>query len=395
MQRRDLLKTTAAGGLLSALAGLLPVPVAVAGEVKGSDSALALSELLATLAELDANFSLPQWHLRTPRDHAEARRVLLHTLTHGLQTWLEADPARPFFTSFIGPHKKVLGDNPDALYHSAVIDGSHRYRIYGNLAGATYTSFTIELGAGSESSGLGSTLNDTQFEADAEGNYEIIVSAEKAAGNWMPLSGGAASITTRHYYERPQSIGRDRLHRIPIAIENMDDAGPRAAPGDAAIAVGIRRVGEFIRRNVIRFDSSTSPAWVSRLPNQFPRPGRDDSNRNIDYAAVDNVYSMAPFVLKPDQALVMSGRFPPARFANVMLWNQFMQTFDYETRQVSLNRRQVELEADGSFRIVIAHRDPGTPNWLDTEGRGFGMVFWRFLLPEEAIEPIETAVITL
>ena len=26
------------------------------------------------------------------------------------------------------------------------------------------------------------------------------------------------------------------------------------------------------------------------------------------------------------------------------------------------------------------------PNWIDTEGRGFGLVFWRFFLPEGAVE---------
>jgi hypothetical protein len=63
-----------------------------------------------------------------------------------------------------------------------------------------------------------------------------------------------------------------------------------------------------------------------------------------------------------------------------------MQTFDYLNRQVTLNRRQTKLEPDGSFRIAIAHEDPGVPNWLDTEGRAFGLVFFRYMLPESEIE---------
>jgi len=31
--------------------------------------------------------------------------------------------------------------------------------------------------------------------------------------------------------------------------------------------------------------------------------------------------------------------------------------------------------------MILAHRDPGLPNWIDTEGRPFGLVFWRFMLP--------------
>ena len=49
--------------------------------------------------------------------------------------------------------------------------------------------------------------------------------------------------------------------------------------------------------------------------------------------------------------------------------------------------------ADGSIRIVLAHRDPGVPNWLDSEGRPFGIVFWRYFLPEGEIETPEAKVV--
>jgi hypothetical protein len=78
----------------------------------------------------------------------------------------------------------------------------------------------------------------------------------------------------------------------------------------------------------------------------------------------------------------MTGTFPECSFANVMLWNRHMQTLEYRHRRSSINMRQVALEPDGSYRIVIAHQDPGTPNWLDCEGHRTGTIFWRFLLPE-------------
>ena len=89
------------------------------------------------------------------------------------------------------------------------------------------------------------------------------------------------------------------------------------------------------------------------------------------------------------------GGFPRCRFANLVLWNRFMQTLDYETRTISLNRAQTVQDAQGNFEIIVAHRDPGRPNWLDTEGRPYGLMFWRFQLPEEDIQPLETEVITL
>lgn len=393
MQRRELLKGVALSGLVGGL--LAPTVAAVTQDKAESEAAQALTELQQALDKLELDFASPQWKLRTAQDFAEARRVMLHVLMHGLQCWLEADPARPFFTPFINQHKKMLGDNPDARYYSAVISDQHAYRIRGNLAGADYTSFTIELGAGADGDGIGSTLNDGQFESDENGDYEIIVSTEKVEGNWMPMTRGASSLTTRHYYEREQCINNDRLHHIPIEIQNLQKVTPRRPPNDADIAAGIRRVTAFVKSNVITMTSENSPSWVSRVPNQFVPPKKDDSHETITYAARDNVYSMAPFVLGPDQALLIRGRFPNCRFANVVLFNRFLQTFNYEERSISLNRAQTVLDDDGNFEMIVAHRDPKRPNWLDTEGRPYGIMFWRFQLPEGDIPPLVTEIITL
>lgn len=394
MHRRDLLKGAALSGVAGAL--LAPSVAAVAQQKADSAAAQALAQLQEALDALEAAFATPEWKLRTPQDFAEARRVLLHTLMHGLEAWLEADPARPFFTSFINQHKKMLGDNPDARYFSAVISDEHSYRIRGNIAGATYTSFTVELGAGTDGDGIGSTLNDTEFEVDDNGDYEIVLSAEKTTGNWMHLPKGATSLTTRHYYERKENINNDRLHHIPLDIRNINPVAPRPAPTDAEVAAGIRRVTTFIKGTVIPMDSSPMQLpWVSRVPNTFNPPVKDATNEGITYAAKDNVYSMAPFVLGPNQALVIRGSFPKCRFSNVVLFNRFLQTLNYEERTVSLNRAQTEQEDDGSFEMIVAHKDPGRRNWLDTEGRPYGIMFWRFQLPEGDIAPLETEVIEL
>jgi hypothetical protein len=43
----------------------------------------------------------------------------------------------------------------------------------------------------------------------------------------------------------------------------------------------------------------------------------------------------------------------------------------------------------------VAHDDPGLPNWIDTEGRQSGSIFWRFFLPEGTIETPQTEVVKL
>ena len=157
---------------------------------------------------------------------------------------------------------------------------------------------------------------------------------------------------------------------FPIDIECLQTTAPRVSPNDSDIAEGIQRVTTFVRGNVITMNAKNSPAWVSRIPNQFThrRSKMTVTHPSLMPQGITS-YSMAPFVLGPEQALVIRGRFPSCRFSNVVLFNRFLQTLDYEERTVSLNRTQTVLEEDGSFSMIIAHKDPGRPNWLDTEGR--------------------------
>jgi hypothetical protein len=411
MHRRDFLAGSATSlGLLGAAGLFAPraahatpdaaAPLAAEPSSDGSESGAALQELRAVLGRLEASFATDAWGLRGPLDQAEARRLAIFHLHHAIEVYFEPSPERPAWKRFVTPEKKLLGDNPDAIYYATPVSAGHAYRIRGNTAGATYTSFTVELGGGDggNPTGLGATLNDTEFEIARDGSYEIVASAAKPErGNWLRLDLGASSLSTRHYYERETSIAADQLHHIPLAIDRSDGAEPPPPPSDASVAAGIRRVARFLSTTVLpaRRDPAQLPPWVSIVPNEFPPPKLDDSNTRVGFAAKDNVYSMAPFQLAPDEALVIRGRFPKCRFANVVLWNRHTHTFDYRFRRVSLNRAQTQLEADGSFKIVLAASDPGVPNWLETEGRPFGSVFWRFLLPEGELAPLNAARVKL
>jgi cellulose biosynthesis protein BcsQ len=99
-------------------------------------------------------------------------------------------------------------------------------------------------------------------------------------------------------------------------------------------------------------------------------------------AALPNLY----VVPADHDALVIRGRWPECVFANLCLWNRWSQMYDYVNRQVSRNRANTTLNADGTFTLVLAHSDPGHANWIDTEGRNLGTMFFRFFLPEGEIE---------
>jgi hypothetical protein len=352
-----------------------------------TESRKAFHELLDLLREVDERWLGPEWMIQSPGDVADGHRALLHLLQGGLYTHFEDDPDHPFFRRIVSPSRKFTGDNPDALYYDAPVRAGRSYRIRGNTAGAVYVSLTVEAGAadgrfGSRTAGV---LNDTQFDVAADGSFEVTAGGRPRKRNWLALPEDAARITTRHYFEEETCVAA-HPHPVSLAIEVVDSLPPPPTPSDASIAAGIRRVANFVRTRTLEQPppgQRQQPPFVSVVPNQFPAPVKPG---DFALAAADAAYSMAPYLLGPDQALVMSGRWPACRCAVVCLWNRWMQTYDYTHRPTSRNRRQTRLERDGSFRMVLAHRDPGVPNWIDTEGRPFGLVFWRFMLPEGEIE---------
>jgi hypothetical protein len=356
----------------------------------------ALHELLDLLREVDERFAGPEWGIGDAASSVEATRAVMHLLQGGLVSHFEDDPDHPLFRRIVTPTRKMTGDNPDAIYYDAPVRSGLVYRVRGNKTGAVYVSITVERGPhdGGMGVGTGGVINDTQFDVAPDGSFEIQLGGPPRARNWLALPPDASRLTTRHYFEEERVVAADPTRHVALSIEVV--GGERrelAAPDDASVAAGIRRVANFVRARSLGMPPMAQreqPAFVSRTPNVFPKPARPG---DFVLSAFDAAYSMAPYVLGPDQALEMTGRWPRCRSGHVCLWTRHQMTYDYVNRPVALNRANTRLEPDGSFRMVIAHRDPGVPNWLDTEGRPFGIVFWRFFLPEGEIETPQARVV--
>lgn len=309
----------------------------------------------------------------------------------------ESSPARPEFRRIVSPSRKFTGDNGDAIYFDAPVSADHAYVIRGNTRGAIYFSLTIEMGT--ENGALGNktagVLNDTVMEIDEKGSFEVYLGGEPRERNWLALDPGASRVTTRSYFELKTCAAVDPTFEPRLDIEVVGALPAPATPSDDSVAAGIRRVAEFLRSRTLGMPplaQTEPPPFLSLVPNEFPAPVVPG---DFGLAAFDAHYSMAPYYLNPDEALVVTGRWPTCRFGNVCLWNRFQQTYDYVSRQTSLNRTQTQLDSDGCFRIVIAHEDPGVPNWIDTEGNPLGLVFWRFMLAEGEVETPQAEVIKL
>lgn len=426
MDRRDFMKTVGvAGGLVSLAGGLAACSeetAAPAGGASGDGDAAAagagadagreepesnvarqaMRELLDAIRGVEDKLITAERGF-SPAELAEAERALAHILQTGLAFWLEAKPERPVFQRYVHETRKLLGCNPDSVYYFAPIRDDRTYKIKGNVGAATFTSFTIERGSheGHAARGSISAISDLEMEIDGDGSYEITVGPKKPAkGNWLRTEPGASQITTRHYHESRQAVAAIPGRVVPIELEVVDPKPLGHYGGADEVADHLRWVANFVREHSAMTFQKTSPemarqlGWVSIEPNVFTAPGQWATAAGEQaYGNTHAWYASAPYRLAPDEALVITGRFPDCRFANVVLWNAFMQSYDFVNRRISLNRNQVEYEEDGSFRMVVAHDDPGVPNWIDTEGRETGQIYWRYVFPTETPERVQTQVV--
>jgi len=94
-----------------------------------------------------------------------------------------------------------------------------------------------------------------------------------------------------------------------------------------------------------------------------------------------NLYAGGVYELEPDEALVIESRVQvEPEYIGFHLSNLWGESHDFANHQSSLNGFQAEVDADGALRWVVAHRDPGVPNWVDTTGHreGFMAARWSY-----------------
>jgi hypothetical protein len=96
-----------------------------------------------------------------------------------------------------------------------------------------------------------------------------------------------------------------------------------------------------------------------------------------------NLYAGGVYELEPDEALVIETKIPvPPQYIGFHISNLWGESHDFANHQSSLNGFQSEFDGDGRLRWVIAHRDPGIPNWIDTTGHREGFMAPRWAYTE-------------
>jgi hypothetical protein len=69
-----------------------------------------------------------------------------------------------------------------------------------------------------------------------------------------------------------------------------------------------------------------------------------------------------------------------------------MESLDYRYHTISINRHSAKLDPSGAVRVVVAHRDPGIANWIETVGHSEGTMCWRWVRAKDHPQPMTRVV---
>ena len=307
-------------------------------------------------------------------ERAEGFRMLSRLVRYGFESFLEfSDPLTPELVCATHETIKIIHENPDNIYLGARIDGRHRYRVWGERGTVRWMSFNVHAGPfGAGGRGTAAALDARDLVMSADGSFELFLGGERRGPNWMPLAADASSFIVR------QTLA-DRAVERPAAlrIERLDATAPPPPLEPAHVARAFQMTALFVR--TIATMATEWAGALARTPNRFvdvmPSAARIFRDPHIHF-------HVAYFELGPEEALVVEAVPPACDYWMFALHNHWLESLDYRRHRITLNDHGAVLEPDGSVRMVVAHADPGHPNWLDTAGHGRGTVGVRWVGPD-------------
>ncbi|MEX2256544.1 MAG: DUF1214 domain-containing protein, partial [Acidimicrobiia bacterium] len=357
-------------------------------EASQYETAAVVHELLDAVQSLDTRFFEGPNALQDDQSVLEGYKWMFSILQVALDVQVWADPANPRFVEIVGPYKKWGGDNSDAYYLHAPIDPDVTYRVRGQIGDACYLSLSVYGGPrdGRYSTRIVGTVNDRDdLDIGPDGTFELMLARERPTGwegPFLQLEDDAVVAITRDYLEDPFRGTRCTWH-----IEAVDPP-PTVRLDDADLARRFRAALTWVQEQAQMVPLGLGEP--NHVDDPYPVP-----QETFGWAAGDASYAMGSFDLGDDEALVLEGRSPECAFWNCCLWNPFLHTYNYDYEQVTINGAQTSYEADGSWKLVIAHVDPGIPNWISTQGHPRGRIWFRWFSPSATPDPITAEVVKL
>jgi hypothetical protein len=309
---------------------------------------------------------------QTEQEAIEGMRWLLRVAAMSTVVAADANAIYPHFQRMDTDVRKVGGDNPDAEYAHVTIDGQYDYIITGNIGDISYLGFTFNAGVGMTPRRNIGYMNDNMLTVDDNGDFTLILAKEKPsiAGDWFQITEDASGILVRQYFtDRENAV----LPTLNIAM--LGDTPNYTPPTDEQVASAITGT-TFAFLKLSTLHQYILPELMEE-PNGFIKATSEKFGDDI--AGTDNLYMLGSYQLADDEALVIEVTPPDTRYWNIAMETRWHETLDYLHRATSLTKDSVTYNTDGTVSFIVAHKDPGAANWLDTSGYNFGFITFRWL----------------
>ncbi len=325
---------------------------------------------------------------------AEGWRYLSRLARVALEMHVEyADPRWPGFIKPSHETVKIGADSPDNLYLSARIDGRCEYRVRGTRGSVSALNFATKTGGYANRDGRmdGSGFIDAKrMTFAADGSFELILSQHPHPGNWLAMTDDTNLLLVRQTF-----LDRATEQPAQLSIERIQRSGSHEPPqplDPVTLHENLQRAASFVD-NTARLFADWAQLFQAQPPNTLPP--RDQAMFQAAGGDPNIYYYHGCWALAPDEALLVElARIPECDFWNFQVDNYWMESLDYRYHRIHHNKHSAQPDAHGGVTLVVAHRDPGVPNWLETAGHSCGTMCFRWIGAKEFVHP-QTRVVKL
>ena len=297
-------------------------------------------------------------HIETEADLLEGLQYLAGGIAACTHLAFDYDRDHPFLQSGTGPFTKMGLDNPDTLYFGTRVQAGREYLVTGTRGTTTDLSFQLLGGEYTEDNVPDSetAFDDRKLDIAADGSFQ-----------WRFMPAANAQLVIREVYNDWSA------QRGKVAIARVDTAGTAPPPlTNELIAKRFAAAGKQLVQRIKTWLQFPQWFYMNIPVNTMVAPRLTPGGLATQYSSAGH------FELAPDQALVITLPATDAPYLGFQLGSLWYVSLDYINHQTSLNGTQAQVDADGKIRIVVADRNPGVTNWVETLGHRKGFLQFRW-----------------
>ena len=279
-----------------------------------------------------------------------------------------------FISVTAGPHSwygvnvpgcRGVFDNPDTIYRSVRIDPSSTYVIYGqrtkqqpideNFSVWDARSTTLD------------NLTGSDLVVNADGSFTITVDSNSSVGktNHLQLKTNATQIFTRNTIKdwAKEGITGLRIECKSGCVSTSEDFNTLTT--NTVNAINLASTAVF---------TSYYAGYTGRALNTLANVTKGGGGGYLSTQA----QSRGIWSINDNQTLVVNVNLGGAKYFTLPVYDKWMITTDPVNHTMTLNNGQAKMNTNGTYTFVIAPKDPGVYNWVDTNGLHDGMTLLRW-----------------